>query len=524
MKKLLLVAILFSFNYALHAQQTVKGFVFEDSNRNGKKERRENGIPNVAVSNGIEVVLTDSKGAYELPIQEHQTVFVIKPSTHELPVDKNNLPQFFYTHKPNGSPADLKYAGVAPTGPLPSSVDFALLPTTFSGKFTALIFGDPQPYSLDELEYFRKGIVSEVEGITNVSFGASLGDIVGDRPDFFPAYQEIISKVGLPWFHVMGNHDMNFDVTSDEFSDESFTAAFGPATYAFNHGNAHFIVLENILYPDPRDRQGYWGGLREDQLAFVENNLKLVSKDKLVVLLMHIPLFEENGDSFRDADREKLLELISPFANTLSMSAHTHYMKQTFFGKEDGFHGSKAHHHFNVGTPSGDWYSGKILANGTPASTMRDGSPKGYVFLEIDGSEYAARYKPAGRAADYQIQVHAPKILVEGVRTTAQLVANFFTGAATDKVIFRINGGEWKPMINFESLDPSFWLEVMEWDTTQTALPGRRPSNPALTDHLWRAALPSNLPAGDYTIEIQATDMYGAVHTATHQMRVVPKP
>ncbi|WP_236139351.1 calcineurin-like phosphoesterase C-terminal domain-containing protein [Mongoliitalea daihaiensis] len=225
-----------------------------------------------------------------------------------------------------------------------------------------MIFGDPQPYSLDELEYFRKGIVSEVEGITDVSFGASLGDIVGDRPDFFNAYKEIIEKVGIPWFHVMGNHDMNFDVTSDEFSDESFTAAFGPATYAFNHGNAH-------------------------------------------------------------------------------------YMKQTFFGKEDGFYGSKAHHHFNVGTPSGDWYSGKILANGTPASTMRDGSPKGYVFLEIDGSEYAARYKPAGRAADYQIQVHAPKILVEGVRTTAQLVANFFTGAATDKVIFRINGGEWKPII-----------------------------------------------------------------------------
>lgn len=524
MKKFILVAVFISLSAAIHAQQTVKGIVFEDSNRNGKKEKNEKGVAQVAVSNGIEVVLTDTKGAYELPIQEHQTIFVIKPSTHELSVDASNLPQFFYIHKPTGSPTDLKYSGVAPTGPLPKSVDFALIPTTAVEKFTALIFGDPQPYSLEELEYFRKGIVAEVEGIPGISFGASLGDIVGDRPDFFSAYKEVISKVGLPWYHVMGNHDMNFDVTADEFSDESFTAAFGPATYAFNHGQAHVLVIENILYPDPRDNQGYWGGLRPDQLTFVENNLKLVPKDKLVIVLMHIPLFEENGDSFRDADREKLLELLSPFANTLSMSAHTHYMKQTFFGKEDGFNAPKPHHHFNIGTPSGDWYSGKIQADGTPASTMRDGSPKGYVFLEIDGTEYTTRYKPAGRSADYQIQVHAPKVLVEGVRTTAQIVANFFIGATTDKVSYRINGTEWKPMVNFESLDPSFWLEVMEWDTTIRAMPGRRPSNPTLTDHLWRAALPSNLPAGDYTIEIQATDMFGAVHMAAHQMRVVPKP
>ena len=44
------------------AQSTVKGVVYEDLNRNGKKESREKGIPAVAVTNGIEVVLTDSKG------------------------------------------------------------------------------------------------------------------------------------------------------------------------------------------------------------------------------------------------------------------------------------------------------------------------------------------------------------------------------------------------------------------------------------------------------------------------------
>jgi len=524
MKKIQLLLIVLIVAGSAFAQQKVTGIVYEDLNANGKKERREKVLSDVAVSNGTEVVRTDKNGKYELPVSDGQTIFVIKPSSHELPKDENNIPRFYYTHKPDGSPTDLKYPGVAPTGKLPKSVDFGLLQGKDEGQFTALIFGDPQPYTLEEMEYFKKGIVGEVEGIQGIKFGAALGDLVGDRPDFFPVYAEVVGKIGPTWYQVMGNHDMNFDAEKDEFSDESFTANFGPATYAFNYGEAHFIVLENILYPDPRDGQGYWGGLRPDQMQFLENNLKHVPNDKLVVLLMHIPLFEENGDSFRDADREKILQLLSPYPNTLSMSAHTHYMKQTFFGKSDGFNQDNPHHHFNIGTPSGDWYSGKILSDGTPESTMRDGSPKGYVFLEIDGNKYRTKYKAAGKPKDYQVQIHAPKILVEGVRTTSAIIANFFTGSAHDEVKYRINGGDWRKMEAFEGTDPTYLIKVLEWDTTEEYFPGRRPSNPWPTDHLWRAGMPGNLPAGEYLIEVEATDMFGAKFNASHPFKVIPKP
>ncbi|HNU78726.1 MAG TPA: metallophosphoesterase N-terminal domain-containing protein, partial [Prolixibacteraceae bacterium] len=61
------------------AQNFVTGFVYEDLNRNGKKERREKAIPGVAVSNGTEVVLTGSKGEYSLPVGDDNIIFVIKP-------------------------------------------------------------------------------------------------------------------------------------------------------------------------------------------------------------------------------------------------------------------------------------------------------------------------------------------------------------------------------------------------------------------------------------------------------------
>jgi hypothetical protein len=79
----------------LTAQTTVKGNVFEDLNQNGKKDKSEKGIAAVAVTNGSEVVLTDKKGNYELPVKSDAIIAVIKPSGYQIGVNKDNLPQFF---------------------------------------------------------------------------------------------------------------------------------------------------------------------------------------------------------------------------------------------------------------------------------------------------------------------------------------------------------------------------------------------------------------------------------------------
>ncbi|MEM9675523.1 MAG: metallophosphoesterase N-terminal domain-containing protein, partial [Bacteroidota bacterium] len=197
---LLLICVLSTYS---QAQQTVTGRVYEDQNTNGKKERREPGVAGVPVSNGKAVVLTDEDGRYELPIDNDEIIFVIKPSSYELPVNAMNLPQFYYIHKPNGSP-ELDFAGVAPTGKLPKSVDFTLLPTEEQEKFTGLFFGDPQPYDLDEVGYFDRAVVEEVVGIQNIPFGLSLGDLVGDDLDLFQPYNKAISRVGIPWWNVYG--------------------------------------------------------------------------------------------------------------------------------------------------------------------------------------------------------------------------------------------------------------------------------------------------------------------------------
>lgn len=520
MKKTFLAGLIVTLSFGAMAQERAVGFVYEDLNGNGKKERREKGIEGVAVSNGVQVVQTDAKGRYELPIGDDQIIFVIKPSDYHVPVDENNLPQFFYIHKPAGSP-ELKYAGVEPTGPLPKSVDFGLLPGEHKESFTSLIFGDPQPYTIEEVNFFADGVVAEVEGIQGIDFGLSLGDLVGDDLSLFKPYIKALSKVGLPWYNVLGNHDLNFDVKEDKLSDETFEAHFGPVNFAFNHGKVHFIVLDDVLYPDPRDGQGYWGGFREDQLEFVKNSLAFVPKDHLIVLSMHIPLSEPSGDPFKDEDRNQLFELLKDYPHTLSLSAHTHLQRQDFFFQKDGWKQSKPHHHYNVGTTSGDWYKGVLNEKGIPVSTMRDGTPKGYAFIDFDGNQYSVRYKVVDQPEEYQMEIFAPKVIKRNQGTSAGIYVNFFMGASGDELKVRVNNGQWVKMNFVEDYDPSYMVDLYKWDTSEELLDGRRPSNPQRSTHLWRANIPNNLPAGEHTIEVEATDMFGNTHRGIKKYRIV---
>lgn len=500
------------------AQEIAKGYVFEDLNQNGKKERREKGVAGVSVTNGVQVVQTNEKGYYELPIGNDNIISIIKPAAYEVPVNDDQLPQFYYIHKPEGSP-ELKYPGVQPTGPLPKEVNFPLVKNEVGDIFKMVLFGDPQVYTEEEVGYYKDGVIQELRGVEGYEFGMSLGDLVGNRPDLFRPYIAATKEVGIPWYNVMGNHDINFDVEADSLSDESFEAHFGPANYAFNHGKVHFIVLDNIIYPDPRDGKGYWGGLNDQQLAFIENNLQFVPKDHLIVLAFHIPISNERG--FRREDRDRLFELLKDFPHTLSLSAHTHRQAHHFMGSKQGWLQEEPHHHFNAGTTSGNWYSGRMNEAGVPESMMSDGTPKGYALVSFDGNQYQIDYKVVGKPASHQIGVYVPKVTAAGIKGAISIYANFYMGSEKDVVEFRIGNGKWKPMSRVNELDPTFVAKRVAWDMTEELWDGRKPGNPAISTHLWKVNVAnSKLKKGVHTIEVKGTDMFGRTFTEQTSLRV----
>ncbi|MGI9526766.1 MAG: calcineurin-like phosphoesterase C-terminal domain-containing protein [Weeksellaceae bacterium] len=518
MKKLKFLILLIS--SLTFAQNSATGIVFEDVNKNGIQDKKEKGIPDVAVSNGKDVVLTDSHGKYKLTVTDDQIIFVIKPKNYSYPLSKFNTPQFYYIHKPNGSPKDFKFSGVEPTGKLPKSVNFGLIPAKENNDFKVVVFGDPQPYTALELDYFNRSIVQEVKNIKDAEFGISLGDIVGDDLSLLPKYKNVMKQISTPWYNVMGNHDMNYDATVDELSDETFEKEFGPANYAWNYGDAHFIILDNIYWPDPRDGKGYWGGFRQDQLDFLRNNLSYIDTDKLVVISMHIPLYLDDGENFRPEDRQAFFDILKPFKNVLLLTAHTHIQQQLYYGEDVGYYGENLIHEYNVGTTSGDWYSGEKDEIGVPVGTMRDGTPRGYATLEISGNQYVANYKVYNQSKDYQMEVYMPKVIPNKRRTSANVMVNFFMGGSGDKVEYKIDENEFEPMRQSDDYDWNYAKSVMKWDETDKLLEGRRPSNPQISSHIWGARLPNNLEVGEHIITIKATDRYGKEYIETKTFNV----
>jgi len=516
---LLLVAASPAFSDGVDGQ-FASGVVFHDRNSNGKRDRFEFGIRGVAVSNGRDVVTTDWRGRYRIPVGDDTIVFVIKPEGWSTPIDANGIPRFYYIHKPAGSPADLTYAGVSPTGPLPDRIDFPLHRQREPRSFRVILFADPQPYTFDELDYLDRDIIANVIG-TDAAFGITLGDLVGDDLSLFGPLNEAIGKIGIPWHNVIGNHDLNFDVRSDADSDETFERVYGPPTYAFSYGKVHFIVIDDVVYEGERDAEGsvgpYHAGISEQQLEFIENDLATVPSDRLVVLAMHIP-FESPPHAV--AERSALFKILEKRPYTLSLAGHTHYQESRFYGPEAGFDGPQPHHQLIAATASGSWWLGAPDDVGIPYATMRGGAPNGYSVIQFDGHDYAIRFQAARRRADYQMNIFAPSATTSEAAANTEVLVNVFSGSARTRVEMRMGSdGEWI-LLHREARKDPYYLADIERDLQRNPRP-RFFLPPAMeSPHLWVGTLPARPPIGTYVIEVRATDMYGQVFHANHLIRI----
>jgi len=494
-------------------EATATGVVFHDANRNGIRDGDEPGVPDVRVSNGRDITITDSDGSYQLPVDDDTIIFVIKPRGWMTPIDDVNLPQFYYLHKPAGSPK-LKYPGVSPTGPLPPSIDFALHPRPEPDRFRVLVFGDTQTENIDQVNHLAHDVIEEVIGVEAV-FGISLGDLVSDRLDMSEQLNKVIALVGIPFYNVPGNHDMDHKSPDNEHWDEAFERVFGPPYYAFDYGPVHFVVLRNMIY-EGRDHRpgwcGYHGGLGEQQLEFLRNDLAGVPKERLVVLTMHVPIMQIE-------ERKELYQILAAHPHALSLSAHTHTQAHWFLGSESGWPGDEPHHHINCATVCGGWWSGAPDEVGIPHTTMSCGAPNGWLMATFEGHDYSVTFKAARRPADYQMNIYAPEVVPVAEVGETEVLANVFFGSEKSVVEMRLGKGEWAPMEQVQRQDP-YYLAILQAQESDHRPRGRKLGGAIKSRHIWRATLPADTPAGTHLIEMRTTDVFGQTYLGRRVVRV----
>jgi hypothetical protein len=499
--------------------QVARGCVYRDDNGNSVRDPGEASMPGVRVSNGQDIVTTDASGHYELNVDDDAIIFVIKPRNFMTPVNSQQLPRFFYIHKPGGSPANFKYPGVAPTGPLPESIDFGLIPQSEPDQFRALIFGDTQPRNVEEVEYMAHDVIEQIiaERAHGAALGITLGDIVFDDLSVMEPLNQAVALIGIPWYNVLGNHDMNYDATDDRHSDETFERIYGPSYYSFDYGPTHFLVVDDVTWLAAANGEPahYVGGLGPKQLRFIKNDLAGIPQDQLVVLLMHIPLTDVR-------DRQELYRLIEQRPAAISLSAHTHYMEHRFIGSEDGWQGPRPHHHIVNVTVCGSWWGGRKDERGIPHATMSDGGPNGYSILSFDGSRYDLQFRAAGRPDDYQMNIYAPESVSTDRLSSTPVRVNVFAGCTNTHCQMRVGStGQWIDMQRSTQPDPAFVNEKAR-DKAILLKNWRDLPETYSTPHIWQANLPEAIAAGTHTIEVRVTWPSNRESSSTRLVRITP--
>lgn len=532
MRTFIILAFLLLPHSALATDAT--GRVFLDSNKNGLLDAGERGIAGVRVSNGLDVVTTNDEGRYTLPVDEQSIIFITKPRDYAIPVNAHMLPQFYYIHQPAGSPAGMRYEGIAPTGPLPEQIDFPLIERQESAQFEAILFADPQPQTQRELDYIRDDVVAELID-TQAAFGITLGDILYDDLSMFPRYNALIAQIGIPWYNVPGNHELNFEADSDEYSLETFKKFFGPPYYAFEYADALFVVLDNIDYQgngkadpgDVRGNGGYEARISKRQLRWLEKELEFVDKDRLVFVATHAPLGSEVTSSATD-NRRGLFQLLSGRPNLYSVAGHTHTNNHLYFGEEDGFDGPGTFHHHVLATVSGSWWSGPFDERGIAISDQRDGTPNGYHILEVDSTDLVVRYKGAGKPADQQMRIRFDvthhQLEANGMRdfragqlldgrmsqdelAAASIMVNLFDGGPKSQVSYRVNDGVYRPLERNLRKDPYMLEQFVRHASDKKSF-----VQATVSTHLFEADLDADLPPGVHTVTVRAADEFGRIH------------
>ena len=513
------------------------GYVFEDLNGNGLRDADEPGLAGVRVSDGLQIVKTDDDGRWQMDIAEQAVIFVIKPTGYATPVNEHQIPQFYYIHQPMGSAPGLRYPGVEPTGPLPDSVDFALRKQQEPSVFEAILFADTQPQTEAELDYIRDSVVQELVG-TSAKFGMTMGDVLFDDMSMFPRLNALIAQIGVPWYNVPGNHELNLLADDDAGSLETFKRHFGPSYYTFEYGGAHFFVLDNIEYKgngesDPADVRGsggYIANFGARQLAWMRRALQDVPEDALIFMGMHSPLetYISDRDSVTTQDRKELFKLLSGRKHLYAVAGHTHTTEHRYFGKADGFRGPGEFHHHVLATVSGSWWSGPFNDEGIPVSWQRDGTPNGYHVLQVDGNQVSVRFKGAGRPADYQMRImydvahHTLRAdalrdyregeLLDGRMALRQVpqasvLVNLFDGGPKSQVYFSVAGRAEQAMQRVTRIDPKILESFTRHQATRKSWVQATASS-----HLYEADLPDDLPVGVYTLSVRAVDEFGQTH------------
>ena len=164
------------------------------------------------------------------------------------------------------------------------------------------------------------------------AFVLHTGDITHlSKPEQFDTADQILKDVGVPVFHVPGEHD-----TLDEGNGKVYLDRYGPMTkakgtgyYSFDHGGVHFIALINVVGLTG----GGSGSLGADQIQWLAEDVAGLSSSTPIVVFAHMPLWDVYAPwGWGTSDAPAALEHLKRFGSVTVLNGHIHQVTRKVEG------------------------------------------------------------------------------------------------------------------------------------------------------------------------------------------------
>lgn len=373
----------------------VKGKVVDNSG---------NGVEGVVVTDGTQCVRTMVDGSFFMTsdMANVKYVYISTPSGY-MPEVSAGIP-VFYKEKSSASVS----GGIYDFG------NYVITPVANPDRFTLLISADPQPrkfkYTLDRIAYKSLDVCQDLyqelydvaSGINGRQvYGICLGDVVHEDMELYEQYVSALGVLGYPTYNIIGNHDNDYDVSSDEEAAAVFESYFGPRNYSFNIGGIHFVMLDNLIqggYDNDKTYDVYDQGLTDKIWTWLQADMAFVPTTTKIMVCAHSPMFKQQSGSERTNT--------AYHGGTTSPKTNYTYGYGDLFDKYDEVHAwaghthsgfnfiySATHRHKNVqvhtlARSTGELWTNEYLANGTP---------RGFTIVEVDNGEITWKFHPMTR-------------------------------------------------------------------------------------------------------------------------------
>ena len=161
------------------------------------------------------------------------------------------------------------------------------------------------------------------------SFMIHTGDVTHlSKPSEFDDADRIVSQARLDVHYVPGEHDV-LDEGAKLYRERYGRGTKGAGWYSFDANGVHFIGLVNVVDL----KAGGLGNLGNDQLEWLESDLKGRSASTPIVVFAHIPLWTIYSEwGWGTDDSARALDYLKRFGSVTVLNGHIHQVMQKVEG------------------------------------------------------------------------------------------------------------------------------------------------------------------------------------------------